>query len=208
MYTVASHRKVRTVLAKALLVLSIVTGLAGSRSAFAADEREPSFGHASWYLTGIGGYHTASGDTETAPPPLGLYGATFGYESSLSHGSGWTYGGELVFLSSTANPDSGFAYLGFSSRFAYYATPLEDRSWMFWVGLGGGLAGYNVNTAGLGIQGGVSYMLSRYLGLGIFANATTLLAAEGIRIGTTAINDFDGATTANLGGSLIIRFPL
>ena len=159
-------------------------------------------------IAGIGGYHTAVGDTETAEPPLGVYGVSADYELFFGEETGWAYAVGALFLSSTAPLESGYAYLGFASRASYYTNPDGPSSLVFWVGFGGGLAGYNVNTFGISTQGGINYMLTKNLGLGFFANMTTLLAAEGIEIGDVLINDFDGATAFNLGGSLVVRFSI
>jgi hypothetical protein len=155
----------------------------------------------------FGGVHTASGDTATAPPPLGLVGLILGYELPIG-GSPWALAIQAQFASATEDPGRAFAYFMPALRLAYHL-PLGDRqSFVPWASFGLGLAGYDVNTFGINGQIGADFMFNRVLGLGAFADFTGLTATDREDFGILDLEPFDGALASNFGGRIILRFGL
>lgn len=160
----------------------------------------------SLYIVPMGGVHTAVGDTERAPPPLGFVGFIFGADYPVGS-SPLTLGIQLQLGFATEDPGVAMAYLMGAGRLAYHV-PVGDRSAVVpWMSVGLGLAGYDVNTFGVNSQLGLDFMFTKSIGVGPFVDFTGLLPTDREDFGILDVVPFDGAFAINFGGRLVIRLP-
>ncbi len=163
-------------------------------------------GRSAIIFAGMGGFHTATGDTGSAPPPRGYIAVNAGFEAFFNRDNPtWAWAPMVSFGMSTAALEEGLAFFFARFRLAHYVWLSDSSAVVPWLSVGVGAAGYDVTAVGGGGQLGVDYLFTRYLGLGVFGDITAVAPAED----TIGLNDdFDGAVTYNFGGRLFVRIEI
>lgn len=163
-------------------------------------------GRSAIILAALGGFHTATGDTESAPPPHGYVAVNVGFEAFFNREDpSWAWAPMVAFGASTADPGKGLAFFFARFRLAHYVWLSDSSAVVPWLSVGIGAAGYDVTAFGGGGQLGLDYLFTRYLGAGVFGDVTAVAPAED----TIGLNDdFDGAVTYNFGGRLFLRIAI